>query len=277
MEFINGTAIANEIKHSLKERNQAEGIEPCLAKVLVGDDRDSLVYVGLKNKALEASGCRGEVIQLSAAVSLEELIKVIQKLNADSAIDGILVQLPLPGELDKCQEEVLAAIAPAKDVDGFNPANRGLLMGEHPGFISCAALACMDAAQRVAGRLDDKKVLLIGDSFDVIKPLTLMFIDKKCRVTVTPDFDKEILKAFDIIVIEKGSAQVLKGEYLKDGAIVLDCGFYWYHDRMCGNVDNDSTNSFKGYLLPVPGGMGPLLIAKLMENVGLAARKKNHE
>lgn len=278
MEIISGTVIANEIKSSLKEKNQAGGIQPCLAMVLVGDDRDSLVYVGLKQKALEASGGRGELIQLPAAVSLDELIKVVEKLNADSAIDGILVQLPLPGELNDHQEEVLAAIAPAKDVDGFCPVNRGLLVGEHPGFISCAALACMDAVKRVAGTvLNDKKVLLIGDSFDVIKPLALMFMNEKCRVTLIPDFDPEVLKSFDIIVIEKGAAQVLKGEYLKDGAVVIDAGFYWYQDHMCGNVENASTKAVNGYLLPVPGGMGPLLIAKLMENVNLAARRGNHE
>lgn len=274
MEIINGTAIANEIKNNLKERNRAEGIEPCLAMVLVGDDRDSVVYVGLKQKALEVSGCKGELIQLPAAVSLEELIKVIQKLNDDSAIDGILVQLPLPGELDKHQEVVLAAIAPAKDVDGFCPVNRGLLVGDDPGFISCAALACMDAAERAAGKLNNKQVLLIGDSFDVIKPLALMFMNKKCLVTVLPDFNKEILKEFDIIIIEKGSAHILKGEYLKEGTVVIDAGFYWYHDHMCGNVDNTSTQGTKGYLLPVPGGIGPLLIAKLTENVSAAARRK---
>lgn len=277
MEIINGTEIANEIKTRLKERNQAEGIQPCLAMVLVGDDRDSLVYVGLKKKALEASGGRGEVIQLPAEVRLQELIKVIEELNADSAVDGILVQLPLPGELNKYQEEVLAAIIPDKDVDGFCPANRGLLVGEHTGFISCAALACMDAVERVAGKLNDKKVLLIGDSFDVIKPLALLFMNKKCPVTVIPDFHKEVLKNFDIIIIEKGSAHVLKGEYLKEGTVVIDAGFYWYHNHMCGNVDNSSTDNTKGYLLPVPGGMGPLLIAKLMENVSTAARRKPNE
>lgn len=277
MEIISGTAIANEIKNNLKERNRAEGLEPCLAMVLVGDDRDSLVYVGLKQKALEVSGCKGEIVQLPAEVSLEELLKVIEGLNADLAVDGILVQLPLPGALNQHQEEVLAAIAPSKDVDGFCPANRGLLVGDHPGFISCAALACMDAAERAGGRLNGKKVLLIGDSFDVIKPLVLMFMNKKCPVTVLPDFNKEVVQEFDIIIIEKGSAHILKGEYLKEGTVVIDAGFYWYHDHMCGNVDNASTHGTKGYLLPVPGGMGPLLIAKLMENVSTAARRKCDE
>lgn len=276
MEIINGTAIANEIKKQLREKNQAEGLEPCLAMVLVGDDRDSAVYVGLKQKALEVSGCKGKLVQLPAAVSLEELLQLIARLNADASIDGILVQLPLPGDLKEHEEKVLAAIDPQKDVDGFTPCNMGKLMSAHPGFVSCAALACMDAAERAVGQLEGKKVLLIGDSFDVIKPLTLLFINRKCSVTVIPDFDRDQLKAFDIIVIEKGSAQVLKGDYLKEGSVVIDGGFYWYHNHMCGNVDTASTQETKGHLLPVPGGMGPLLIAKLMENLHWAAREKKH-
>jgi methylenetetrahydrofolate dehydrogenase (NADP+)/methenyltetrahydrofolate cyclohydrolase len=273
MNIINGTKLANEIKHKLKEQNEAEGIKPCLAMVLVGDNRDSVLYVGLKQKALQASGGSGEIIKLPADISLGELINQIETLNADESVDGILVQLPLPDHLASHQEEILGAIAAGKDVDGFSPANRGLLMGDHPAFISCAALACMDAIERVV-KPAGKNVLLIGDSFDVIKPLALMLIDKKCRVTVTSDFSPQSAPAYDVIVIEQGGPQVLKGECLKSEAVVIDAGFYWYNDRTCGNVDIDSTADCSGYLLPVPGGMGPLLIAKLMENLNQAARSK---
>lgn len=277
MEIISGTAIADEIKQKLKEQNQAESRQPCLAMVIVGDNHDSLVYVGLKQKALEASGGKGEIIHLPEETGPGELIKVIEQLNTNPAVNGILVQLPLPGQLALHQDEVLAAIDPDKDVDGFTPANCGRLAGDQPHFVSCAALACMEVVERTAADLKDKKILLIGDSFDVIKPLVLMFMARKCQVTVVPALDKELLPASDIIIIEKGKPLVLKGEHLKDGALVIDAGFYWYHDRMCGNVDINSTKDCRGFLLPVPGGMGPLLIAKLMENLNQAARRSVHE
>lgn len=277
LEIISGTEIANEIKNRLKQKNEAEAIQPCLAMVLVGDNRDSLLYVGLKKKALEVSGARGEFVQFPATVSLDEIKKVIERLNADAAVNGILVQLPLPGLLAEYEEEVLAAIDPHKDVDGFTPVNRGSLVGDHPGFISCAALACMEAVERVIADLKNKKVLLIGESFDVIKPLALMFIAKKCQVTVIPDFDKKLILNADVIVIEKGSPWVLRGEHLKAGTVVIDAGFYWHDGRTFGNVDIASTKECEGYLLPVPGGMGPLLIAKLMQNLNFAVRRDINE
>lgn len=273
MQIINGTEIAKEIKYQLKAQNLEKGISPCLAIILVGDDKESMVYVGLKEKAVAAVGGKCEFINLPGEITREELLDQISALNNDPGVDGILVQLPLPESLNDYRDEVLQAIKPGKDVDGFNPRNRGLLMGGKPDFISCAVLACMDIINRTFPQLVGRKVTLIGNSFDVIQPLSIILNRKSCIVTVALEYAGKYVKDSDIVVVENGSPLVAKGEDFKDGALVIDAGFHWHDNHTCGNVDRDSAESANGWLLPVPGGMGPMLIAKLMENLCTAAHR----
>lgn len=271
MELISGTAIAEEIKNKLKMQNLDRSIVPCLGVILVGDNKESLIYVGLKQKAVEAIGGKLELIHLPENTSKQELLARIKTLNEQPEVHGILVQLPLPPGLDKYQEQVLETIRPDKDVDGFTPHNRGLLMGDKSGFISCAVMAVIEVIDRIVASVAEKRVLLIGDSFDLIKPLAVRLISRLCLVTVIPEYDSDWAQASDIVVVEKGSALLVQGKDLKEGALVIDAGFHWHNNRICGNVDRDSLKGVTGYLLPVPGGLGPLLIAKLMENLTAAA------
>jgi methylenetetrahydrofolate dehydrogenase (NADP+)/methenyltetrahydrofolate cyclohydrolase len=273
MEIISGKAIADEIKARLKESNEQAGITPCLAVIDVGDNKENSLYINLKKNAIDAIGGSARITKLPEDVKREELLLHIKQLNQDKEVDGILLQLPLPEHLESFQEEFLEAIAPDKDVDGFCPRNRGRLMGSESAFISCAALACVDICYRFMSPLAGKKVLLVGDSFDVIQPLALMFMKELCELVIIPQYYPEAMKDIDIAIIEKGLPLGVKNEHVKAGVLLIDAGFHWYQERVCGNVDRDAVAGVGGYLLPVPGGMGPLLIAHLMENLCRAARK----
>ncbi len=271
MKIISGSEISREIQNNLRESNEKNSLKPCLAIIIVGDNKEDLIYVGLKNKAAASIGGQARLIQLAKDVDKEELLNHIYKLNNDNEVDGILLQLPLPAHLEKDREEILAAIHPAKDVDGFCPANRGMLSGDNPGFISCAALAAMEVIERCHSDLTGKKALLIGDSFDLIIPLAVILIKKGCQVTVSPNYEAPLIRARDIVVIEKGEAGIVRGEDIDAGTIIIDAGFFWDNNKVCGNVNREKAESYDFSLLPVPGGIGPLLIAKLMSNLTQAA------
>lgn len=271
---ISGTEISQEIRRSLLEANAGDGISPVLAIMLVGDNKDSMIYVGLKEKAVQAIGGQARLLCFPKSVSKEELIDQIVKLNADESVDGILLQLPLPEHLEGYVEEILSTIRPDKDVDGFSPVNRGLLSGSTPGFVSCAALGCLEIIDRRLPSLQGKKAVLVGDSFDLIIPLSTLLIKRGCQLTILPEYEPRLIKGADILVIEKGEAKIVKGEHIEPGLLIIDAGFYWDANGSCGNVDRKSVEPAEGHLLPVPGGLGPLLITKLMENLTRAARGK---
>jgi methylenetetrahydrofolate dehydrogenase (NADP+)/methenyltetrahydrofolate cyclohydrolase len=273
MEVINGSDIAAEIRQQLKEENLREGISPLLAIIVVGDDKESLVYVGLKTSAVEATGGKNRLLQLDADIDREALLQKIENLNQDETVDGILLQLPLPQHLELYRDEFLKAIDPEKDVDGFNPENMGRLICGKPAFISCAALACMDIIRRAEFLASGKNAVLIGDSFDLIIPLAILLLKEGLKVTMIPEYEEEMSRGADILVVEKGLPQMVRGESLAEGSLVIDAGFHWHAGRSCGNVDKNSLVERELYLLPVPGGLGPVLIAKLMENLSIAARK----
>ncbi len=276
MQIINGSQIAQEIKQKLKEDNEREGISPYLAMILVGGQKEDLHYVGLKEKAAEATGGRAHMFHLPEETSLQELMAKIAELNQDEQVDGILLQLPLPAALVEYTDEILAGIRPDKDVDGFSPVSRGRLSGDKPGFISCAALACWEVIERFFPVLTGKKAVLIGDSFDLIIPLATMFIKKGCRLIVSPSYEPGLALGADILIAEKGRAGIVRGEGLSPGVLIIDAGFYWGDTGVSGNVDRVvlEEQGLSARLLPVPGGMGPILIAKLMENLAQAARQK---
>jgi len=274
MELISGKDISNEIRAKLKEANARDGVQPCIAIMNVGDDKENLIYIGLKENAVDAMGGKTIIVNLPAQTGKQEILDQIAALNQNNEVDGILFQLPLPDKLKAYQEEFLTAIDPAKDVDGFHPINMGKLLSGKPAFVSCAALACMDIAQRYAAPLAGKKVLLVGDSFDVIQPLALLFCHEACQVLIAPTYKAALMEGIDIAIIEKGGPNLVKASGIKEGALIIDAGFYYEQTHLYGNVEKDTLAGIKGHLLPVPGGMGPILIAKLLENLCQAARKE---
>ena len=271
MEIISGKAFADGIKARLKESNEERGKSPCLAIMNIGDDKENLLYIGLKENAVKSIGGTTRIVNLPAESSREEVLAQIKLLNEDPGVDGILLQLPVPEKLQLFRDEFLETINPDKDVDGFNPLNRGKLLGGSPRFVSCAALAVMDICHTYVPALAGKKALLVGDSFDMIQPLALLLMAEGCQVLVIEQYYPQALNDVDIAVIDKGRAKIVKGEGIKPGLLLIDAGFYYDADNLYGNVDKDSVAPVEGYHLPVPGGMGPILIAKLLENLCKAA------
>ncbi len=275
MDIINGNLIAEEIRMQVRDQVLAAGISPHLAIVVVGDHYESLVYIGLKDKAVSFTGGKTSHISVKADASKETLLQTIQQLNDDPLVDGILLQLPLPGPLAEHTEDFLAAISPLKDVDGFHPLNQGRLMHGDPYFVSCAALACQEVIQRSRGSVQGKHAVLVGDSFDLIQPLAVLLMKEACQVTVIPQMpiDKPLPGA-DYYIIEKGRPEMVRPEQITPGSLVLDAGFYWHLDHMCGNVDRNAVAALEGDLLPVPGGLGPILVAQLVRNLLKAAQSR---
>ncbi len=272
METINGREISDEIRLRVKEQVEASGVRPHLAIIIVGDDKQNLLYVGLKDKAVTFIGGTTRHITLSGKTTREDLLEQIRQLNQDPNIDGILLQLPLPDALQADTDEFLAAIDVNKDVDGFNPVNRGRLIYGEPRFISCAALGCLEVIHRSRGSLKGQKAILVGDSFDQVLPLALLLAREGCQVTMINQMpSKNPLPDADIYVIEKGHPESVQAHQVANGALILDVGFYWHYDHSCGNVKRDALADLEGELLPVPGGLGPILITKLMENLYSAA------
>jgi methylenetetrahydrofolate dehydrogenase (NADP+)/methenyltetrahydrofolate cyclohydrolase len=271
MELISGSQIAEEIKSALRVKNQEAGIIPQLEVVLVGENEESKVYVNLKEKAALSISARTSIRQLPASISKEGLLTVIAEANNDPAIDGIIIQLPLPQDLSPYQDEFLEAIKTEKDVDGFNPINRGTLIAGQAEFVSCAALACMEIINRYPP--PGKNAVLVGDSFDLILPLAISLVREDFNVSVIKEYQAGLVQTADLLVVEKGQAGIVKGQDLREGMLVIDAGFHWEKGKTLGNVDKDSCSDLNGYLLPVPGGLGPMLIAKLMENLSQAAFK----
>jgi len=271
MQLISGTELAAQLKQHTYQKNQAKGVTPTLAVILVGKQEDSQAYVKLKQKAASDTGGICQVVHLAEDITAPQLHLEIERLNLDQKVHGIILQLPLPKHLEAMQDQFLQAISPEKDVDGFNPINRGLLIGGRPSFMSCAALAAMEVINRYLPDIEGRRALLIGDSFDLILPLTAMLVEQGCEVRVMPVWDgKQCLEA-DVVIAEKGSAHCIKARHLASGTLLIDAGFYWTPDGVKGNVDKNDVSGISGYLLPVPGGIGPVLIAKLMQNLSRAA------
>lgn len=273
MEIISGKMIADELTSTLKAANIADGIEPCLVILDIGDNPDNKRYIGLKTKAASAIGGTTRILSMPGEVPKKQVLDQISALNQDPNVHGILLQLPVSESLQPHQDVLLAAIDPAKDVDGFTPHNLGMLLSGEPLYVSCAAMACLNVCRRYAGPLPGKRILLVGDSFDVIQSLAIILIKEGCNVMVTPEYDSSYLPNSDIAIIEKGAPGIVKASNVKEGALLIDAGFYWADGRTCGNIDKSQMGGINGYLLPVPGGMGPLLIAHLMDNLCRAASR----
>ena len=254
----------------------ATGRAPGLAVVLVGEDPASAVYVRAKGIATTGAGMLSFEHRLDEATTQSELLDLVDRLNADPAVDGILVQLPLPAHIDANQ--VLTRIDPDKDVDGFHPVNAGRLAVGLDGFVPCTPLGCLKLLRAELGDLSGKSAVVIGRSNIVGKPMALLLLGDSCTVTIahsrTADLPGVVARA-DIVVAAVGRANMVKGEWLKPGACVIDVGINRTETGLVGDVDFASASQVAGAITPVPGGVGPMTIACLIRNTLVSAARRD--
>jgi len=277
-QILDGKSLAAAIRTALKRKVDAlvqRGVRPGLAVILAGDDPASRVYVRNKTSACAEVGVRSQQIDYPATVTQEELIRRISQLNADPAVHGILVQLPLPKPIDAAR--VLETIAPAKDVDGFHEANLGALLAGRPGVVPCTPLACMRLIEHAGVAIAGRHAVVVGRSNIVGKPVAQLLLQRDATVTIChsksgslADFTRE----GDILVAAVGRAKLVTGAMVKPGACVIDVGINRLADgKLAGDVDFESAKQVAGWITPVPGGVGPMTIAMLLENCVNAASR----
>ena len=279
MKILDGKAVSLKVKESVKIRAdelKKFGIEPTLAVVLVGEDKASQTYVRAKEKACNEYGIKSVAHRLSENTTQNELLALINVLNLDDSIHGILVQLPLPKHIDT--NVVLAAIDPRKDVDGFHAVNVGKLVSGLDGFVPCTPLGVMEILKEYGIEVAGLNAVVIGRSNIVGKPMANLLLNASATVTVTHSKTKnlkEICKNADLIVAAIGKPFFLKADMVKDGAVVVDVGINRLDDgRLVGDVDFEEVAPKCSYITPVPGGVGPMTIAMLLNNTILAAQAK---
>lgn len=279
MKILDGKAVSLKVKESVKVRAdelKKFGVEPTLAVVLVGEDKASQTYVRAKEKACNEYGIKSVAHRLSENTTQNELLALINVLNLDDSIHGILVQLPLPKHIDT--NVVLAAIDPRKDVDGFHAVNVGKLVSGLEGFVPCTPLGVMEILKEYGIEVAGLNAVVIGRSNIVGKPMANLLLNASATVTVTHSKTKnlkEICKNADLIVAAIGKPFFLKADMVKDGAVVVDVGINRLDDgRLVGDVDFEEVAPKCSYITPVPGGVGPMTIAMLLSNTILAAQAK---
>lgn len=279
--LIDGKQISREIKDELKGKvaqYKSEGKECSLAVIQVGNDPASSVYVGNKKRACEYIGIGSVSYELPEETTEKELLDLIAKLNADDSINGILCQLPVPDHID--EDKIINAIAPEKDVDGFHPQNVGSLVIGQPGFVSCTPAGIIELLKRSNIEIAGKHCVVIGRSNIVGKPMALLMLRENATVTICHSRTrnlKEICREADILIVAIGRPQYIDAEYVKKGAVVIDVGIHRdENNKLCGDVKFDEVEPLVSYITPVPGGVGPMTIAMLMNNCVSAMEKKGH-
>ncbi len=280
MILIDGKNLAKTIRSNLKkdvDELKKEGIHPKFAVILVGDDPASKIYVRNKNRACEEIGIEYEEHLLKDDISMDELLSLIDKLNEDKTINGILLQSPLPKHLDI--NKAFKRINYKKDVDGFNPINVGKLALGQDCFVSCTPYGVIKMLDAYNIPIEGKKAVIIGRSNIVGKPLIQCLLSKNATVTVCHSKTKDIeniTKDADIVVTAMGKPKFLKADMVKEGATIIDVGINRMDNgKLCGDVDFENVSEKVGYITPVPGGVGPMTIAMLMENIVKAAKMQN--
>ena len=262
-------AIAQEALRFTRKHGRAPG----LAVVLVGQDPASTIYVRNKKKACETAGLRSFDYHLDAATNREDLLALVNRLNADPEVDGILVQLPLPSHLDS--QEVLLTIDPGKDVDGFHPYNLGRLLSGDPTLVPCTPAGIMYMLSEHGVALKGKDAVVVGRSNIVGKPMALLLMMEHATVTIchsrTRDLDKKV-KAADVVVAAIGKAEMIRGEWIKEGAVVIDVGMNRTEAGLKGDVQFEEASRHASFITPVPGGVGPMTITMLLVNTLRAAK-----
>jgi methylenetetrahydrofolate dehydrogenase (NADP+) / methenyltetrahydrofolate cyclohydrolase len=279
--LIDGKTIAQELRLSVKEavaKRIAEGLRaPGLAVILVGSDPASEVYVGSKRRACEEVGFVSKSYDLPATTTQDELLSLIDNLNEDDTIDGILVQLPLPEGLDA--NLVIERISPKKDVDGFHPSNVGKLALRQPGLRPCTPKGIMTLIQSTGVKTHGLDALVVGASNIVGRPMTLELLLAGCTVTTTHRFTKDLeakVRNADLIVVAVGKPAFIPGEWIKEGAMVIDVGINRLESgKLVGDVEFDVAKNNASYITPVPGGVGPMTVASLIENTLIACEEFN--
>ena len=288
-ELIDGVAIARSVRERVARETVAlksRGVTPGLTVILVGDNQASATYVRAKGAASEEVGIRSSTIRLPAETTQAELLARIDDLNADDSVHGILVQMPLPPQIDP--EAVILRVDPAKDVDGFHPVNVGkLLIGQSDGFVSCTPAGVVEMLRAARVETAGKECVIVGRSMIVGKPMASLLVQNtnpgNCTVTVchsrTRDLQSHTLRA-EILIVAAGRAKLVTGDMIRPGAVVIDVGMNRIPDsatksgtRLVGDVDFASAREVAGMITPVPGGVGPMTIAMLLSNTVLSASR----
>ncbi len=278
-QLIDGKALAQDIRQSIAQDIEAlvgrTGVRPGLAVVLVGDDPASAVYVRNKKKACDMAGLYVDDHTLPDTTTQEELLKLIRQLNADPKIHGILVQLPLPPQIDS--QTVLNAVSPDKDADGFHPYNIGRLVAGDPLFVPCTPKGVIRMIESTGQAIEGKRAVVLGRSNIVGKPVAILLMHRHATVTICHSRTQDlsgICREADILVAAIGKAQFVKADMVKPGAVVIDVGINRLGDgRLVGDVDFKPVKERAGWLSPVPGGVGPMTIAMLLANTVEAATR----
>ena len=277
---IDGKAISDQIKEEAAleaQELQRQGITPCLAVVLVGNDPASMVYVNNKKKACEKVGILSRSYELPEDTEEKDLLALVEQLNMDNSVHGVLVQLPLPPQID--EEKLILAVDPKKDVDCFHPLNVGLLHTGQKGFLPCTPAGVLELIERSGHTIEGKRCVVIGRSHNVGKPTAMLLLQKNGTVTICHSKTKDlkgICKEADILVSAVGKLHTVTKDMVKEGAVVIDVGMNRNENgKLCGDVDFDEVCEVAGAVSPVPGGVGLMTVAMLMKNCITAAKLQN--
>lgn len=277
-QLIDGKKISAEIKDELKakvQRMKEGGVSVCLAVIQVGNDPASSIYVNNKKKACAYIGIESLAYELPEETTQEELVELVEKLNEDKKVNGILVQLPLPAHIDS--DAIIRTISPDKDVDGFHPESVGRLCIGADGFVSCTPAGVIQLLKRSGIEIAGKECVVIGRSNIVGKPMSILLLRENGTVTVTHSRTKnlkEVTRRADILVVAIGKPRFINSEYVKENAVVIDVGMHRNaENKLCGDVDFEDVKGRVSAITPVPGGVGPMTIAMLMYNCVRAAKK----
>jgi methylenetetrahydrofolate dehydrogenase (NADP+)/methenyltetrahydrofolate cyclohydrolase len=276
-KIIDGKRIATELLEKIKDeisiRASNDIRNPCLAVILIGDNPASHVYVKNKKLACEKVGIKSISYDFDASISQQELLKLVDEINSNSDIDGILIQSPLPDHID--EDIIINAIDPKKDVDGFHPFNIGLLAIRQPKLRSCTPYGVIKMLKASNINLEGLDATIVGVSNNVGRPMALELLLEKCTITSchsrTKNLEEKVRKA-DLVVVAAGRQNLVKGEWIKKGAIVIDIGINRVNDKLVGDVEFEVASKNAAYITPVPGGVGPMTVATLMENTLLAQK-----
>ena len=276
-KIIDGKSIANDLLDTVRKLiliNEKEGIRnPCLAVILIGDNPASHVYVKNKKLACEKVGIKSLAYDFNESITEQELLKLVKDINLNSEIDGILIQSPLPNHID--EDNIIKAIDPLKDVDGFHPINIGLLAIRQPKLRPCNPYGVIKMLKASNINLEGLDATIVGVSNNVGRPMALELLIEKCTITSchskTKDLEAKVRQA-DLVVVAAGRQNLVRGEWIKKGAIVIDIGINRINNKLVGDVEFNVASKNAAYITPVPGGVGPMTVATLMENTLLAQK-----
>ena len=281
MQIIDGKAVATSVRSALKAEIEAlsvsSGKHPGLAVVLVGDDQASRIYVRNKINACAELGIKSTLVELPATCTEEDVLTAVRALNDDDTVHGIIVQLPLPRHIDT--DKVLASVKPEKDVDGCHYVQKGKLWTGSPETLPCTPYGCIELLKHYGIEIAGKEAVVVGRSNLVGRPLAELLLRENATVTICHSRTKdlgEVTRRADILSVAIGSGKFIKADMVKDGAVVIDVGMNRDENgKLCGDVDYDAVEPIAGYITPVPGGVGPMTIAMLMQNTLTAAKQQN--